>query len=144
MPTPTTLCEHCKERPKRTAHPNCHYCAECKEEIQRWRRGTSDQREHHLQVKRDWAARNMRMRKYGVSVEQFQELVIKANRACELCRQTFEQEKGPHGPHLDHCHTTGKVRGILCGPCNRELGVLEKLKNGSRLSEMFEYLEKRK
>ena len=32
-------------------------------------------------------------------------------------------------PHIDHCHMTGKIRGLLCGPCNTGLGVYEKKKD---------------
>lgn len=56
-----------------------------------------------------------RVSKYGLTVEQFGELVIRSNGMCEICKtKPFEA--------IDHCHSSGKVRGLLCGHCNRSLG----------------------
>lgn len=39
--------------------------------------------------------------------------------SCGICNKPLEWE----ARHLDHCHKTGKIRGILCGTCNRGLGA---------------------
>jgi hypothetical protein len=41
-----------------------------------------------------------------------------ARDCCEICGDSLELTAQRH---IDHCHGTGKVRGILCGPCNRVL-----------------------
>lgn len=67
-------------------------------------------------------------RKYNLSFEQFEQMRIKQNNQCKTCKREFIKT-----PHIDHNHITGQVRGLLCGPCNRALGLikesLETLKN---------------
>lgn len=42
---------------------------------------------------------------------------------------------------VDHCHTTGRIRGLLCGNCNRALGLL--YEDPQRIQALLEYTEKR-
>jgi len=60
-----------------------------------------------------------RTKKYGVDQEKFQQMKDAQDNACEICKLPFVPEKTPH---VDHCHTTNKVRGLLCNHCNRGLG----------------------
>jgi hypothetical protein len=62
-----------------------------------------------------------RKRKYGVSQEQFNELLAAQNSACALCFTT--EPKGRGSFHVDHCHATGVVRGLLCHSCTTALGL---------------------
>lgn len=60
-------------------------------------------------------------RKYGISVDEYNELLRKANNKCEICGS--DGSNGHHGKLcVDHCHDTGRIRGILCDPCNKKLG----------------------
>lgn len=54
---------------------------------------------------------------YGITVEQFDELLRSQNNCCALCHKIFEDT-----PNVDHCHSTGVVRELLCGHCNKGLG----------------------
>ena len=47
------------------------------------------------------------------------EELIKSLRACAICVLPLTKH------HIDHCHTTGKVRGLLCHRCNTRLGGLD-------------------
>lgn len=58
-------------------------------------------------------------RSYGMSLDQYNKLVAAHRGKCAIC--TEEMRK----PHIDHCHTTGKIRGLLCGPCNHAIGSLK-------------------
>jgi hypothetical protein len=56
--------------------------------------------------------------RYGLTPQQVEEM---AKAGCAICGTT--NWPGRHNrPHVDHCHRTGKVRGILCSECNTGLG----------------------
>lgn len=55
--------------------------------------------------------------RYGITPEQREEMRIRQNFRCAIC--------GKDRPlHIDHCHSTNRVRGLLCGTCNRGIGML--------------------
>jgi hypothetical protein len=62
------------------------------------------------------------LRKFGLTVEQYDEMLAKQGGGCALCGKT-EAENGRRLP-VDHCHATGRNRGILCHECNAGLGKL--------------------
>lgn len=66
---------------------------------------------------REKIAAQVRIRKYGMSPECFQLMLLLQRNACGICKEVFSKE-----PCVDHCHKTGEVRGLLCHPCNRGLG----------------------
>lgn len=59
--------------------------------------------------------------KYGVTPAKYNELLTTQNYNCAICNSSLLNLDNKH-IHLDHCHTTGKVRGILCSYCNLGLG----------------------
>lgn len=63
-------------------------------------------------------------RRYGLEQEDFTKLLTSQKGCCAICAAPFLKT-----PHIDHCHSTGKIRGLLCGPCNTGLGVYEKKKH---------------
>lgn len=68
---------------------------------------------------------------YGITLEKYFELVDFQGGGCSICGR----EKEPNGIMLsvDHDHTTGKVRGILCYSCNKALGLFyDDIKNLER------------
>lgn len=54
---------------------------------------------------------------YGVTTEQVATQLKKQKGRCAICRRK------PQVFHVDHNHKTGRFRGMLCGPCNRGLGL---------------------
>jgi len=60
--------------------------------------------------------------KYKLTPEGFSELLVKQNNRCAICGTT---EWGRPSPSVDHCHNTGRVRGLLCNTCNRALGLFK-------------------
>ena len=62
-----------------------------------------------------------RMRNYNLSIEELDALVNVT--ICEACGIDLTNKKHC----IDHCHDTGKVRGILCSPCNLTAGRIESI-----------------
>jgi hypothetical protein len=58
--------------------------------------------------------------RYGLSYEQWEKLREAEGYACMICGVT-EDEMGKR-LDVDHCHVSGKFRGVLCNPCNNILG----------------------
>ena len=56
---------------------------------------------------------------YGMEPEAYIELHKKQDGKCAICKQV---PKTKRGLHLDHCHETGAIRGLLCHNCNVALG----------------------
>lgn len=67
--------------------------------------------------------RNMRfIRKYGITTEDYLEIIDAQDGECAICSASISELD--HTAHLDHCHDTGKVRGVLCRRCNTGIGML--------------------
>lgn len=74
---------------------------------------------------------------YGVSEDQYYSIKESQNHSCAICG-THQDELNKRLA-VDHCHTTGKVRGLLCTLCNTGLG---KFKDSvDTLSAAIKYLE---
>jgi len=61
-----------------------------------------------------------RVRKYGLTVERYKAMLVEQDNKCAICGALFSEEDSNW--YIDHCHTTGKVRGLLCLRCNLGLG----------------------
>lgn len=74
------------------------------------------------------------LRLYGVTPRQYAQMKRKQRGRCLICNR-----RPLNALCVDHCHTTGKVRGLLCRDCNRGLGDFKDMV--SRLRSAIEYLE---
>lgn len=69
------------------------------------------------------------LRKYGLSEEEFDDRVNRQNEHCAICgRELTGFGLGDTTYHLDHEHSTGKARGVLCNTCNVLTGGIENVK----------------
>lgn len=100
-----------------------HACKNC------MRKKWSDEWEHHV------------VKKYGITIEEYRSMLISRNNLCAICNQPEKRMLGdePQRLAIDHCHTTGKVRGLLCNQCNSMIGMVED--NIVRLQKAIEYLK---
>lgn len=76
-----------------------------------------------------------RTRKYGLSIDQYHDLVESQDNKCACCKRPFTTKT-----HIDHCHVTLRVRGIICHSCNTGLGLLGD--NIEGLEKALSYLKK--
>lgn len=58
---------------------------------------------------------------HGLTAAQYQAMLASQQGVCAVCRLPFPS---PKKTHVDHCHISGKIRGILCHYCNTALGSL--------------------
>jgi hypothetical protein len=72
-------------------------------------------------------------RKYGLTPEDVEEMLAAQGGLCAICEEA-------EAVHVDHCHDTGRIRGLLCFRCNAALGQFDDVP--SRLRKAAEYLER--
>lgn len=87
-----------------------------------------------LENKRRKRARDLEV-KYGLTVQQYEAMIADQSNLCLICGDTMVA-----APIVDHCHSTGKVRGLLCKDCNTGLGHFRD--NTSSLSRAITYLDR--
>ena len=61
-------------------------------------------------------------RKYGITVEEYDQMLIDQSGCCAICGSDTPQRKLSRNFAVDHNHVTGGVRGLLCERCNRGIG----------------------
>jgi hypothetical protein len=76
------------------------------------------------------------IKRYGITLEQYEKMYAKQNGVCKICKNPCVTR---NLLSVDHCHTTGKVRGLLCVKCNTALGMLND--NIALLSNAILYLK---
>lgn len=67
------------------------------------------------------------LRKYGLTQQGWDKMLAEQGHRCALCRDVFDLTRTRNSdfiPVVDHCHSTGRVRGLLHKRCNRALGLL--------------------
>ena len=102
--------------------------------LKEWRKNNPDkvkeQRDRRKEKTKKWMDNNFDHRRnkslltlYGISLEEYNEMLVKQNYSCAIC--------GMHRSHMkknmavDHDHQTGKNRKLLCNKCNTAIGLLK-------------------
>lgn len=135
------LCTKCKQdkelsefhKDKKKISGYTSWCKECRnaaraaiywKDPDRGRDRTKKYRDSLTQEQRYIANRNTKLKQaYGLTHEQVEEMKRLQEHKCYICACP-ETEAGSKGLVVDHNHTTGQVRKLLCGPCNTALGLL--------------------
>jgi len=82
------------------------------------------------------------LRTFGSTIEEYEALMLEQDNYCAICHEPEKQILNGKIKRLaiDHCHTTGKVRGLLCQRCNTGIGRFDD--NVVLLKQAIQYLEK--
>lgn len=134
------VCSKCrKEKPISmfSAGGSYNYCNPCRVQYNREWRQRNPARSREANRRRNAAAKDRRTRlglsaadearikRYGVTLDDYQLILDRQGGLCAICRQPPKHRKNRHGRlDVDHCHVTGKVRGLLCNRCNVAIGLL--------------------
>lgn len=112
-------------------HPACKVCRSIQSKA--W---YNSKRAEILKSRRERHRRTGEYRRhvYGLSLEDFTSLAAAQNGRCAIC---LEVPTG-RGFHVDHCHLTGRIRGLLCRGCNLALGQMKD--DPARLMRAADYL----
>lgn len=82
----------------------------------------ADQKKHYVDNIESYKWR-ITFNTYGITKEDYFALLNKQDNKCALCTKSLAGVPRRESP-IDHCHETGRIRGILCMQCNVGLGLL--------------------
>lgn len=75
--------------------------------------------------------------KFGITIDQYNAMEVEQNYICAICNR---KDKCGRSLAVDHCHSTGKIRGLLCTDCNTALGLFND--SPGSLNRAIEYLNR--
>jgi hypothetical protein len=119
---------------------------ECIERSRRWRENNRERYNEHMKTHKEkhspeFLKRRARgyalMRDFGITLEQYDELLEKQNGCCAICQRhhaLFEKHLS-----VDHSHKTKRIRGLLCTHCNYRL--VARHEDGELLRRIADYVE---
>ncbi len=124
------VCSQCKSEKslsefhvrKRTPRDPCGHrawCKKCESRANRERFASKHGDRYRLYHK-NW---NL-VSKYGITLEQYQEMMDAQGGLCAICRKSPLEKEGKKYLVVDHDHVTGRIRGLLCNDCNIGIGKL--------------------
>ncbi len=82
---------------------------------------------------REYQRRANLRRRYGLTVDEYEAMLQQTEYSCEVCSKKFNL-------CVDHDHTTGRIRGILCKSCNTAIGLLGD--DAEHVSAALDYLRR--
>lgn len=125
---PDRQCAKCREvKPAQRFHRRgprrTIVCASCRAAMRPSRAGRPDLQGDPIKAKNQTL-----VRRYGITLEQYDLMLEAQNYCCAICAKPHN---APRPLSVDHCHRTGRVRGLLCTRCNVALGHYEMIKEGA-------------
>lgn len=138
------LCSSCYKKEWRKLNPD-----KAKQHNKTWREKTlnrariyyKENRETLLKNSKKWREANKHKIKnkylkyqYGITTEQYDQILDDQNCCCKLCGSSPIKY-----PVVEHCHKTGRIRGIVCQKCNMAIAAVEN--NQHLLNKILEYIE---
>lgn len=147
MPRPkATHCSrgHAYDKENTYLYRGVQHCRACRSEnYRKWAKGNPDRvtelqvtwRLNNVEASREkarrWAEANpgkrraALIRRYGISPEKYDEMFNAQGGRCAICGGSDSGDSRFDTLHIDHDHETSTVRGLLCGRCNRGVGMFQ-------------------
>ncbi len=134
------LCESCYTAHLRGERDHSAFVKRHEEEKLKWHIDCAEGRKQRAKKRRESNPFLYKcyLKRYGLTKEIYHQMVFDQKGCCLICEEQQEDTM-----HIDHCHKTGKVRGMLCRKCNNFLGYLEGFST-ERIQRSFQYLEDNK
>jgi hypothetical protein len=107
-----------------------------KKRTSKWRKDNWSWWKSYYKKNKKKIAAASRKSAYGITHEEYEKKLKKQKGKCAIC------EKQMRRPDVDHNHTTGKVRDLLCRPCNTLIGLSKE--SMKILRNAIQYLKKHK
>lgn len=96
-----------------------------------------DSKDYARRTKHTPRKREIFLRRSGLTVEKHEAMLSTQGGKCAICKGATKYVRRLA---IDHCHKTGKIRGLLCGNCNAGIGYFAD--DISRIAAAIEYLKK--
>lgn len=133
--------KHAKSAAKATAKWYRANRSEKAEYVAEWYKSNKDQKAgttaNWYKSNKDQVRCNTLRRNYGISLERYNAILEAQGFKCSMCPTPHTDD---NKLHVDHCHDTGRVRGLLCMSCNTGIGKLNHDIN--TLNAAIAYLQK--
>lgn len=139
------ICPKCKENKNMNQYNRgnvmgfFHWCRACQNAYNRGRYVGVIPRKYYTHTKngnRKFRVRNYKLyHKYGIIYEEYEDMYLAVCGHCQICGRYREVL------NVDHNHSTGEIRGLLCSSCNTDIGrIFENPKYPNQLSNIIKYL----
>lgn len=111
-------------------------CKSCKnKKTDEWRINNREKYNSDMRAYNKKHYQRLRVMRYGIKPEQYEEMFKRQKGKCAICKKSPKTKI--RSLAIDHCHTTNKVRGLLCFGCNRAISILD---NKEMLKKATDYL----
>jgi hypothetical protein len=104
-------------------HDQCKECRKLMNQTPHSRQVVLEARKRYYQKHKKTIRSKDLFKRFGITLDDYNRILKEQNDSCKICSTHLEAFK--KGLHVDHCHKTGKVRGILCTNCNTGLGMFK-------------------
>jgi hypothetical protein len=109
-----------------------HYCKSCASAHKKQAYNSYSEKQYHYNLRSC----------YNLTHDELMFMYESQNKQCKICGDVYEKVSKHGGLHIDHCHSSGKVRGLLCARCNVLLGTCKD--DIVILQEAINYLQSQK
>lgn len=119
---------HKSNKVKSGVRSNCKLCRSSEKNSRDYRKEYDRNKDHILIYQKQYRGRfdkytfnrKKTLAKYGLSEETYSNLLSKQEGKCAICKESWNRKL-----FIDHCHSSGNIRGLLCRKCNSGIGFLK-------------------